>query len=1051
MRFGHFFVDRPIFASVISIILIVVGFVALQTLPIAQYPQIAPPTVRVTATYPGASAETIAETVAAPLEQQINGVENMIYMSSQATGDGTLQITVTFAVGTDLDIAQVQVQNRVAAAEPRLPEEVRTLGVNVNKAASDFLLLISLFSPDGSLDELYVSNYALTNIRERLQRIEGVGDIMLFGARELSLRVWLDPARLAAYSLTAGDVLNALREENVQVSGGSLGQPPAPGNTDFQVTVTTLGRFRTPEQFADVIVKSDAGRLIRLKDVARVEFGARSYASNSYLDNRYSVGIAVQQRPGSNSLAAAQALQAEMQVIRQDFPQGLDYAIIYNPTEFVAASIEAVTHTIYEAVFLVVLVILLFLHNWRAAIIPIASVPVSLIATFFVMSAFGFSINMLTLFGLILAIGIVVDDAIVVVENVERNIAEGKTPREAAHITMDEVGVAVIAIALVLASVFIPTAFIPGLSGTFYQQFALTIAAATIFSALNSLTLSPALAAILLKPHRHGGRRGLVQRFSDAFNHRFDQLSNGYARSVSFVAARRVIFLGIYVGLLALTALVVNRVPTGFIPQTDQGYGIAVIQLPEGSNLQRTDEVVHRATEILLETPGIAHAVGIAGFSGATFSAASNAATAFVILDPFEKRLAEGRTADSIIAEAQQRLFAIQEGFTIVIKPPAVQGLGSGGGFKMQVQDRSGVGLKALSDAAQALIAAANQDPRLTGVYTTFNTNAPQLFVDVDREKAQLLGVPIGNIFQGLQSYIGSAYVNDFTAFGRTFQVNLQADAAYRLKPSDITSIRVRSSSGALVPLGSLVTLRDSTGPYLVIRHNLYNAVSVSGEPRRGVSSGEALRVMEELAAKILPPGVSYEWTEIAFQERNAGSPILIFVLAVVFVFLLLSAQYESWSLPLSIILIVPLTLLAALTGSILRGMDNNILTQVGFVVLIGLAAKNAILIVEFARQQEEEGKGPIEAVIEACRLRLRPILMTSMAFTLGVVPLMIATGPGAELRQAIGTPVVFGMVGVTILGLFLTPAFYVTIRLLVERIRPSHRPLKTAPAQTED
>ncbi|MGQ4274448.1 efflux RND transporter permease subunit [Terrihabitans sp. B22-R8] len=1051
MRFGHFFVDRPIFASVISIILMVIGITALFQLPIAQYPTIAPPTVRVTATYPGASAETIAETVAAPIEQQINGVEGMIYMSSQATGDGVLSITVTFAVGTNIDIAQVQVQNRVSAAEPRLPAEVRQLGVNVNKAASDFLLLINLFSPDKSIDELYVSNYAYLNIRDVIQRIDGVGDIQLFGLRELSLRVWLDPAKLSAYGLAATDVTAALQEQNVQVSGGSLGSPPGASSAAFQVTVTTTGRFRSPDQFQDVIIKSDNGRLIRLKDVARVEYGARQYASNSYLNNQYSVGIAVQQRPGSNAVSASASVQAEMERLKESFPPGLAYDIVYNPTQFVEASIEAVTHTIWEAVALVVLVVIIFLQSWRAAIIPIAAIPVSLIGTFAVMSAFGFSLNMLTLFGLILAIGIVVDDAIVVVENVERNLAEGKTPREAAHITMDEVGVAVIAIALVLSAVFIPTAFIPGISGLFYQQFALTIATATIISAVNSLTLSPALAAILLKPHRHSEKPGLFTRAANLFNRNFDRLSHGYSRSVGFSVRHKALFLLLYLGLLGATWWVSDRVPTGFIPETDQSYAIAVVQLPEGASLERTDQVVHRATEILKEVPGVAHVIGIAGFSGATFSAASNAATGFIVFDSFENRLEHGLTADVVIAEAQKRLFGIEEGFTIVIKPPSVQGLGQGGGFKMQVQDRGNVGIRALEAAAQSVVGAAAQDPRLAGVYTTFNTRSPQIFVDVDREKAQILGVPIGNIFGALQSYIGSAYVNDFTAFGRSFQVNIQADAPYRLQASDITNIKVRSTSGALVPLGTLVKLESATGPYLVTRHNLYTAVGISGNAAPGVASSDALTIMEEIAAKTLPSGVSFEWTELAFQERNAGSSTGIFALAVLFVFLLLAAQYESWALPLSIILIVPLSILAALIGVIIRGQDNNILTQVGFVVLIGLAAKNAILIVEFARQAEDEGKSPVDAAIEACRLRLRPILMTSLAFTLGVVPLALATGAGSELRQALGTAVVFGMIGVTILGLVLTPVFYVTIRLLVNRLRPARKPARAHGPQNDE
>ena len=1032
MRFGHFFIDRPIFAAVVSIVTVVIGLVALFQLPIAQYPSIAPPTVVVTAIYPGANAETIAETVAAPIEQQINGVEGMIYMTSQATSDGSLNITVTFEIGTDLDIAQVQVQNRVNAAEPRLPEEVRRLGITVNKSSNDFLMVVNLFSPDQSLDELYVSTYVFLNIRDRLARLEGVGDMFVFGARELSLRVWLDPNKLSAYSMAPAEVIAALQEQNVQVSGGALGQPPAPSDTDFQIMVTTQGRFRTAEQFREVIVKSTEGRLLRLKDIARVEFGAQQYATNSYLNGQYAVGIGINQRPGSNALAAADIVLAEMELLKKDFPKGLEYAVVYNPTEFVANSIEAVTETIWEAIALVVLVVLLFLQSWRAAIIPIIAIPVSLIGTFAVMAGFGYSINMLTLFGLILAIGIVVDDAIVVVENVERNISEGKTPREAAHITMDEVGVAVVAIALVLSAVFVPTAFIPGISGQFYKQFALTIAAATIISAFNSLTLSPALAAMLLKPHAHkDAKRSLLQRGADAFNRRFDWLSLKYSHGVKRVVGHKILALGIYGALVVLTLFVFGRVPQGFIPASDQSYAIVAVQLPEGASLQRTDAVVRKIIDIARKTDGVANAIGIAGFSGATFTAASNAAAIFTPFETFDVRVPKGRTATKIIADLQAAVSGIQDAFIIVIAPPSVQGLGTGGGFNMQIQDRGGVGIRALEAAVTEVTTAAAAEPTLMGVFTTFNTRSPQIYVNIDREKAQMLSVPIGNVFQALQVYIGSAYVNDFTAYGRSFQVNAQADAPYRVQTSDLTNIKVRSSAGALIPLGTLVTISDATGPYTVNRHNLYTSVSVQGQGVPGVSSGAALAKMEEIAARVLPPGVGFEWTELAYQERNAGNPVFIFALGVLFVFLVLSAQYESWSLPFSIILIVPLSVLAALFGVMLRGQDNNILTQIGFVVLVGLAAKNAILIVEFSRQAEEEGKSVVEAVIEACRQRLRPILMTSLAFTLGTVPLAIATGAGAELRQAIGTAVVFGMVGVTVLGLFLTPVFYVSIRWL--------------------
>src|SRR3954447_13750313 len=1038
MRFGHFFVDRPIFASVISIVLMIVGGVALLTLPIAQYPEIAPPTIVVAASYPGANAETIAETVASPIEQEVNGVEGMIYMTSQATGDGALSITVTFAPGTDLDNAQVQVQNRVAQATPRLPEEVRRNGVVVNKRSSDFLMLVNLTSPDASRDAIYLSNYATVTLVDALKRIDGVGDIRIFGERELSLRVWLDPNRLAAYSLAAGDVIAALAAQNVQVPGGALGQPPAPAGVTKQITVTTQGRFQTAEQFRDVIVRATTdGRLLRLRDIARVELGAQQYSTNSYLDGRETVGIAIQQRPGTNALSAAAGVQREMERLKASFPPGIQYQIAYNPTQFVAASIEAVQHTIYEAILLVVIVVFIFLQSWRAAIIPVAAIPVSLIATFAIMAAFGFTLNMLTLFGLILAIGSVVDDAIVVVENVERNIAGGSTPREAAHRTMDEVGTAVVAIALVLCAVFVPTAFIPGISGVFYRQFALTIATSTIISAIVSLTLSPALAAILLRPHDKHGRRGIGRRLGDWFNGGFDRLTHGYSRTVGWVIGHRALFLLVYAGLIAATVYAFGHVPGGFIPQSDQGYAIIAIQLPEGASLERTDAVVQRAAGAARAVPGVAHTVGIAGFSGASFSAASNAGAIFVIFKPFDERTGSDQGATTIIREIQKRLVGIQEAFSIAILPPPVPGIGQGGGFRMQVQDRGGRGFVALEGAVQQLIARAAITPELTGVFTTFNTRAPQVYLDVNRTVAQQLNVPIASIFEALQVLIGSAYVNDFTALGRSFQVTAQADAAFRVKIDDLLQFKVRSSNGALVPLGTLIKVTDTTGPFTVNRHNLYPSIPVQGTAAPGISTAQAIRVMEQLAAEVLPPDVGFEWVDIAFQEKQAGNTIIyVFGLAVLFVFLFLSAQYESWALPLAIILITPLAVLAALVGVMLKGSDNNILTQIGFIVLIGLAAKNAILIVEFARQREEEGEDPVRAAIDGSHDRLRPIVMTSLAFSLGVVPLAIATGPGAELRQAIGVAVLAGMVGVTLLGLFLTPVFYVTIRSVLQRFR---------------
>jgi HAE1 family hydrophobic/amphiphilic exporter-1 len=1040
MGFGHFFVDRPIFASVISIVLMIVGAVGLLALPIAQYPDIAPPTIAVTASYPGADASTIAETVAAPLEQQINGVEGMIYMNSLATGDGQLQLTVTFKPGTNQDIAQVQVQNAVSQATPRLPDAVRRVGVTVNKRSSDFLMVVNLISPDKSLDNLYMSNYASVNIVDALKRLQGVGDIRIFGERELSARIWLDPNRLAAYGLAASDVVSAITAQNVQVSGGSLGGPPSPADTASQITVTTQGRFQDPEQFKQIIVRSTPdGRLLRVGDVARVELGAKSYSSNAYLGPDTTTGLAVFQRPGTNATQAADQIKATMETLKKSFPQGLDYKIEYNPTEFINESIAAVEETIYEAVALVVIVVFIFLQSWRAAIVPVAAIPVSLIATFFVMNVFGFSLNLLTLFGLILAIGIVVDDAIVVVENVERNIAMGKTPREAAHATMDEVGTAVVAIALVLCAVFVPTAFIPGISGIFYKQFALTIASATVLSAIVSLTLSPALCALLLKPHQHGKKRNLLARAGDLFNRNFDRGAHGYARSVGWMVGHRTIFLLIYGVLIGGAVYMFSIVPRGFIPQADQGYAILVVQLPEGANLQRTDEIARRASEIARGVPGVKNAVAIAGFSGATFSAASNAATAFIIFDPFEERAKHGASqrAPAILAEAQKRLFAIQEAFVIAIQPPTVRGIGQGGGFKMYIQDRTNLGFPALEASVTDLIAKANASGQVAGTFTSFNTRAPQSYLEIDRVKAQQLNVPIQNIFDALQSLLGTAYVNDFTKLGRTFQVNVQADAPYRVKLDDVFQFKVRSTTGALVPLGTLITAQNRTGPYTVERENIYNSIAVQGNAAPGVSTGQSIAYMEQLFADTMPPGVQFEWVDLAYQEKLAGNTATyVFGLAILFVFLFLAAQYESWALPLAIILITPLSLLAALVGVHFRGSDNNILTQIGFIVLIGLAAKNAILIVEFARQREEEGETPMQAAIDACRDRLRPIIMTSLAFSLGVVPLAFATGAAAELRQAIGTAVLSGMVGVTILGLFLTPVFYVAIRLLVNRFR---------------
>ncbi len=1050
MKLSHFFIDRPIFASVLSLVVLLVGAITLVGLPIAQYADIAPPTIVVRASYPGATAETAAATVATPLEQEINGVENMLYMSSYAAGDGSITITITFRVGTNLDMAQVLVQNRVAVAEPKLPDDVRRLGITTRKSSPDLMMVVHMLSPDDTYDQLYISNYALVRVRDVLMRLDGVGDLTVFGAREFSLRVWLDPDKLAAYGLASSDVVSALREQNVQVSGGSLGQMPAASNTAFQLDITTQGRLADPEQFRQVIVKSGQdGRLIRVGDVARVEMGAKEYVTNSYLDGKPAVALAIYQRPGSNALEGARDVIRTMDRLKADFPAGLAYRIVYNPTEFIAASVSAVEDTIFKAVALVVLVIIAFLHSWRASIIPIISIPVSLIGTCAIMGSFGFSLNTLTLFGLVLAVGIVVDDAIVVVENVERNIAAGLSPRDAAHETMDEVGTAVIAIALVLMAVFLPTAFIPGISGQFYRQFALTIASATLISAFNSLTLSPALCALLLKPHSSHPPQSLISRllwrFGHGFNRTFDRIGSRYSRLVNVIVRRRVVMLAIFGGLLVATVHLVQTVPRGFIPTLDQGYCIVVIQLPDGASLNRTDAVTQRASEIIAHTPGVTDAVAFAGFSGATFTNASNAGVVFAKFAPFDDRLAAGQSAGHIISDLIGRLQVIQDAFIIAVPPPPVRGIGSAGGFKLEVEDHTGGPITDLVAAANHLVAQARTTPGLAGVYTTFSANTPQLYLDIDRVKAEMLNVPISNIFDALQVNLGSSYVNDFNAYGRIYQVRAQADENFRVDPETISRLKVRSATGALVPLGTLVTIVNVTGPDLVQRYNMFTAVPVQGNAAPGVSSEQALTLMEKLAAETLPPGMSIEWTDLAFQQKSAAdSAGAIFGLSVLFVFLVLAAQYESWALPLSIILIVPMSVLSAMIGVLSRGLDNNILVQVGLVVLVGLAAKNAILIVEFARQNELDGHDTIASVVQACRTRLRPILMTALAFVLGVLPLVLATGPGAEMRQSLGTAVFSGMLGVTLFGLILTPVFFVVIRALTRRAK---LPTGTLPA----
>ena len=1041
MRLSRFFITRPIFAAVIAILITVMGAIAYIALPVSQYPDIVPPTVTVNAVYPGADAETVASTVAAPIEQEINGVDDMLYMSSQSTGDGRVTITVTFKQGTDLNAAQVLVQNRVAIAAPRLPQEVQRLGVVTRKTSPDFLMVVNLVSPDKSLDRGYMSNYALTQLRDRLARIDGVGDVQLFGARDYAMRVWIDPNRAAALDLTAGEIVDALRAQNVQVAAGTLGQPPYDSGSAFQLNVQTQGRLSDPQQFANVVIRTDSdGRQVRVSDVARVELGAADYASNTYLSGEPTVLLGVFQRPGSNALAAATAVENEMKAASKSFPAGLEHRVIYNPTEFISQSIDAVRTTLLEAILLVVLVIIVFLQRWRAAIIPVIAIPVSLVGTFGVLLAVGYSLNNLSLFGLVLAIGIVVDDAIVVVENVERNLARGLSGLEAARMSMDEVGGALVAIVLVLCAVFLPTLFLNGLAGAFYHQFAVTISAATVISLLISLTLSPAFAVLLLKPHGESTPSNrvaaLLRRAGDKFNRSFERFSESYARLTHRLVQAPRRMMAAYAALIGATVGLFWVTPSGFIPAQDQGYFLTVIQLPPGSSLERTDEVMRKVAARILPIDGVKGAVMLAGFDGASQTQAPNAAAAYIPLKSFEERKKLGISFPQIMAEAQKRTADINEARLLIVPPPLIQGIGSAGGYRMMVKDQQGGSFEALSGISWGLIAKANQTPGLQQVYTLFDISTPRVFADIDRDKAEMLGVPPSRVFEAMQVYLGSAFINDFNLLGRTYRVTAQADAPYRASEADIANLRARSNSGAMVPIGSVTTFEDRTGPYRVARYNGFPAVEIDGDTAPGYSSGQSLETMEKLAAESLPPGYAAEWTGIAYQQKAAGSTsALVFGLAVLFVFLVLAAQFESLVLPLSIILIVPMCLLAAMIGVNLRGMDNNVLTQIGLVVLIALAAKNAILIVEFARQDEANGMPPIEAAVRAARDRLRPILMTSFAFILGSVPLLIASGAGAELRQALGTAVFFGMIGVTAFGLLFTPTFYVVCRALGDRI----------------
>ncbi|MFI8610726.1 efflux RND transporter permease subunit [Pseudomonas sp. NPDC077649] len=1045
MNFSQFFVLRPIFAAVLSLIILIGGAISLFQLPISEYPEVVPPTVVVRANFPGANPKVIGETVASPLEQAITGVEGMLYMSSQSTADGKLTLTITFALGTDLDNAQVQVQNRVTRTMPTLPTEVQRLGVTVDKASPDLTMVVHLTSPDDRYDMLYLSNYAALNVKDELARLDGVGDVQLFGLGNYSLRVWLDPNKVASRGLTATDVVSAIREQNRQVAAGSLGAPPSDAGNSFQLSINTQGRLVDEEEFENIIIRAgEDGEITRLKDIARIELGSSQYALRSLLNNKPAVAIPVFQRPGSNAIEISDAVRARMAELKQSFPQGVDYEIVYDPTIFVRGSIEAVVHTLLEAIVLVVLVVVLFLQTWRASIIPLAAVPVSLIGTFAVMHMFGFSLNALSLFGLVLAIGIVVDDAIVVVENVERNIGLGKTPVEATKQAMKEVTGPIVATALVLCAVFVPTAFISGLSGQFYQQFALTIAISTVISAFNSLTLSPALAAALLRSHdapKDGFSRLLDKLFGawlfTPFNRFFDRASHGYVGTVQRVLRTSGVAMFLYAGLLGLGYLGFSTTPTGFVPQQDKQYLVAFAQLPDAATLDRTEAVIKRMSEIAGKHPGVENTVAFPGLSINGFTNSPNSGIVFTPLKPFDERSDPSMSANAIAAELNAQFAEIQDAYIAIFPPPPVQGLGTIGGFRLQIQDRGSLGYEELYAQTQNILGKARQLPELNpmSVFTSYQVNVPQIDANIDREKAKTHGVAISDIFDTMQVYLGSLYANDFNRFGRTYQVNVQADQQFRLEPEQIGQLKVRNNRGEMVPLSTFVKVENSAGPDRVMHYNGFLTAEINGAAAPGYSSGQAEAAIAKLLKEELPNGMTFEWTELTYQQILAGnSAIFIFPLCVLLVFLVLAAQYESWSLPLAVILIVPTVLFSAITGVILAGGDNNIFTQIGLIVLVGLACKNAILIVEFAKEKQEEGLDRISAVLEACRLRLRPILMTSIAFIMGVVPLVLSSGAGAEMRHAMGVAVFSGMIGVTFFGLLLTPVFYVLIRAFVEK-----------------
>ena len=1040
MKFSHFFISRPIFAAMLSLLILIGGGISLFQLPVSEYPEVVPPTVVVTANYPGANPKVIAETVAAPLEQEMNGVENMLYMFSQATTDGRMTLTLTFALGTDLDRAQVQVQNRVSSALPRLPEEVQRLGVVAEKSSPNLTMVVHLFSPEGDRDISYLSNYADIYIKDALARLPGVGDVQMFGGGKYSMRLWLDPDALASRDLIPSDVVQAVREQNQQVAAGSLGAQPVANDSEFQILLNVKGRLESIDEFENIIVQvNDNGAITRLKDVARIELGQDSYSLRALLNGQTAVAIPIFQRPGSNAIELSNQVRAQMEELSQSFPQGVDYAIAYDPTVFVRGSIDAVINTLLEAIVLVVIVVILFLQTWRASIIPLIAVPVSLVGTFAVMQWLGVSINTLSLFGLVLAIGIVVDDAIVVVENVERNIENGLSPVAATRQAMSEVTGPIIAIALVLCAVFIPTAFIQGLSGQFYKQFALTITISTLISAFNSLTLSPALSAILLRSH--DAKPDALTRVMNAifgrwlftpFNRLFDRGGRVYEKGVKKLIRLGVVVGVVYVGLLGGTFKLFDEVPGGFIPIQDKQYLVAIAQLPDAASLDRTEAVVREMEQIALATPGVMQTVSFPGLSVNGFTNSSNSAIVFVTLDEFAERKAPELSAGAIAGQLNGRFSTIDEAFVAIFPPPPILGLGSTGGFKLQIEDRASLGFDALFANLQKVMNAAYQDPALTGVFSSFRIQVPQMDIEVDREQALLQGIPLDQVFETLQIYLGSAYVNDFNLFGKTYQVNAQAEAEHRVDPEQILRLKVRNNAGAMVPLGSILTVEPTIGPDRVMHYNGYPTAELNGNPAPGYSSDQAQAAIEKILNEQLDKGMAFEWTEVTYQQILAGNTMVyIFPLVVLLVFMVLAAQYESLTLPLAIILIVPMTILSALAGVWLTSGDNNIFTRVALIVLVALASKNAILMVEFARDKRHQGESRLEAILAACRLRLRPILMTSIAFTAGVVPLVLATGAGAEMRQAMGVAVFSGMIGVTVFGLLFTPVFYMAMTAL--------------------